>query len=141
MEKRKKEREAGHEAERRSKMLRITNIGGDSVGMGNYWNFATGNRVHIEEAGILPGDRTQRYYKAHPAAILIAAPVLGLAYAVFLPFIGLAMLASVLLKKLFGGLAASAYRGAAFSWQPSEAYLAGKRRSARKSENWEEKKE
>ena len=121
-------------------MLSITNIGGDSVGMGNYWNFSTGDRVHVENDGILPGDKTQRYYKMHPAAVIIAAPVLGLIYAVFLPFIGLAMLASVLLKKLFGGLAQSAYRGAAFSWQPSEAYLAGKRRSIRKDEKKEEEK-
>jgi len=123
-------------------MLSITNIGGDSVGIGNYWNFSTGDRVQIENEGILPGDKTQRYYKVHPAAILIAAPVIGLAYAVFLPFIGIAMLASVLFKKLFGGLAASAYRGAAFSWQPSGAYLAGKRRSLKKAERrGEEKKE
>jgi hypothetical protein len=141
MEKEKKEKEAGHEAERRSKMLSITNIGGDSVGIGNYWNFSTGERVHMENEGVLPGGKTERYYKVHPAAILIAAPVLGLAYAIFLPFIGLAMLASVLFKKLFGGLAASAYRSAAFSWQPSEAYLAGKRRGARKGERREEKKE
>lgn len=122
-------------------MLSITNIGGDSVGMGNYWNFSTGDRVHMENEGVLPGDKTQRYFKVHPAAVLIAAPVLGLAYAVFLPFIGLAMSASMLLKKLFGGLAHSAYRGAAFSWQPSESYLAGKRRGAGKNEKRKEKKE
>ncbi len=121
-------------------MLSITNIGGDSVGAGSYWNFSTGERVHMEEAGVLPGSKTQRYYRLHPAAVLFAAPVLGLVYAVFLPFIGLAMSASLLLKKLFGGLAQSAYRGAAFSWQPSEAYLAGKRRG-RKGEQREEKKE
>jgi len=123
-------------------MLSITNIGGDSVGAGNYWNFSTGNRVHVDKEGILPGDRTQRYYRAHPLAILAAAPVLGLAYAVFLPFIGIAMSASLLFRKLFGGFAASAYRGASFSWHPSEAYLAGKRRSLKKGERpLEEKKE
>lgn len=115
-------------------MLRIANIGGDRVGLGNYWNFSTGDRVHMAGEGILPGDGSQTYYKAPPAAILAAAPVLGLVYAIFLPFIGIAMLASVLLKKMFGGLAQSAYRGAAFSWKPSEAYLAGKRRDAKKVE-------
>ncbi len=122
-------------------MLSITNIGGDRVGTGNYWNFSTGERVHMENEGILPGGKAERYYRVHPAAILVAAPVLGLVYAVFLPFIGLAMSASVLFKKLFGGLAQSAYRGAAFSWQPSESYLAGKRHSTRKGEKREEKKE
>jgi len=139
--KRRKKTEPGQEAERRSKMLSIMNIGGDSVGIGNYWNFSTGDRVHIENEGILPGDKTQRYYKLHPAAILLAAPILGLAYAMFLPFIGLAMLAQVLSRKLFGGLASSAYRGAAFSWQPSEAYLAGKRHRAARGEKKEERKE
>ncbi len=136
-----KEIKAGPEAERRSKMLSIAHIGGDSVGTGNYWNFSTGSRVHMEEAGILPGDKTERYYKVHPLAILIAAPVLGLAYAAFLPFIGIAMSASVLFRKLFGGLAASAYRGAAFSWQPSESYLAGKRHSLKKKRKTNERKE
>jgi hypothetical protein len=121
-------------------MLSIKNIGGDSVGIGNYWNFSTGDRVHMEGAGILPGDKTHTYYKAPPAVILFAAPILGLAYAVFLPFIGIAMFAAVLLRKMFGGLAQSAYRGAAFSWQPSEAYLAGKRRSVKKGEKKEEEK-
>jgi len=115
-------------------MLSIKNIGGDSVGIGNYWNFSTGDRVNMDGAGILPGDKTHTYYKAPPAAILFAAPVLGLAYAVFLPFIGIAMLAAVLLRKMFGGLAQSAYKSAAFSWQPSEAYLAGRKRKISKCE-------
>ena len=127
-----KEIKAGLQGERRSKMLSITNTGGDSVGTGNYWNFSTGNRVHMEKAGVLPGDKSERYYKVHPLAILVAAPVLGLMYAAFLPFIGIAMSVSVLFKRLFGGLAESAYRGAAFSWQPSESYLAGKRRNLRR---------
>ena len=139
MEERKKKIEDGQEAERRSNMLSIANIGGERVGLGNYWNFSTGDRVHMEGEGILPGDKSQTYYKAPPAAILAAAPILGLVYAVFLPFIGIAMLASVILKKLFGGLSQSAYRGAAFSWKPSEAYLAGKRRNAKRAERREEK--
>jgi hypothetical protein len=109
-------------------MLSIKHIGGDIVGTGNYWNFSTGERVHMEDAGILPGDALQTYFKAPPAAILLAGPVLGLVYAVFLPFIGIAMFASVLLKRLFGGLAESAYKGATFSWKPTEAYLAGRKR-------------
>ncbi len=38
------------------KMFRLKNIGGETVGKGNYWNFSTGERVQIEDRGVLPGD-------------------------------------------------------------------------------------
>jgi hypothetical protein len=38
-------------------MLRIKNVGGERVRKGNYWNFSTGDRIHMEEAGTLPGMR------------------------------------------------------------------------------------
>ncbi len=63
--------------------------------------------------------------------------MLGLAYAVFLPFIGVAMLIAVLSKKLFGGAIRTAWKGAAFSWKPSEAYLAGRKRKAGKTDKKE----
>jgi hypothetical protein len=121
-------------------MLRIKNIGGERVRKGNYWNFSTGDRVHMEEAGTLPGDETQRYYRVPPIVILIAGPILGLLYFLFLPFIGVAVFAAVLFKKLSGRLARSAHRGAAFSWKPSEAYLARKKHKAKKGKRSEEEK-
>ncbi len=115
-------------------MLGLKKIGGEAVGAGNYWNFSTGERVRIEESGVLPGDASDSYYKVPPVVILAAGPILGLAYAVFLPFIGIAMLLTVLSKKLFGGVVHSAQKGAAFSWKPSEAYLAGKKGRAKKTD-------
>ncbi len=108
-------------------MFRIRNIGGETVGKGNYWNFSTGERVRIEDRGVLPGNASDSYYKASPVALLIAGPPLGLLYAVFLPFIGIAMLAAVASRKLFGGVLRTAWKGAAFSWKPSEAYLIGRK--------------
>ncbi len=118
-------------------MFRLKNIGGEQVGKGNYWNFSTGERVQIEDRGILPGNSSDSYYRFPPIVMLIAGPILGLAYAVFLPFIGLAMLATVLARKLFGGAARTARKGAAFSWKPSEAYLSGRKRKAGKPEKKE----
>lgn len=113
-------------------MLGLRKIGGTEVGKGNYWNFSTGERVHLSEGGVLPGDGNVSYYKVSPAALLVAAPVLGLAYAVFLPFIGIAVLAAAIGGKVFGGAAAGLWKGAAFSWKPSEAYLAGKKKKEEK---------
>ena len=73
-------------------MLRLKHIGGERVKGGNYWNFSTGERVTIDAGGILPGGSSTTYYSAHPAIILLAGPVLGLAYAVFLPLSGLQLL-------------------------------------------------
>ena len=115
-------------------MLGLKRIGGERVGKGNYWNLSTGERVHIEETGILPGDASKTYYRFHPAVVLVAGPALGLAYAIFLPFIGIAMAVAVLSKKLFVGVTNRVWQGAAFSWKPSEAYLAGKKRKAGKTD-------
>jgi hypothetical protein len=124
-------------------MLAIKKTGGEAVASGYYWNFSNGERVHFSERGVLPGRADETYHMVPPAAVLVAGPVLGLAYAVFLPFIGIAMLLSLAARKLFGGLLQSAYRGAAFSWKPSEAYLVGKKGRSRKtiSKKDEEKKE
>ncbi len=108
-------------------MLQIRHIGGDRVGKGNYWNFSTGDRVTMEAEGILPGNDETLYYKANPLVILAAAPILGLIYAVFLPFIGIAMMLRVAVAKMFGGTAESLSRVATFNWNPSAAYLAGRR--------------
>lgn len=121
-------------------MLKIRNIGGERVGKGNYWNFSTGERVYMEEAGTLPGDETQRYYRVPPIIILIVGPILGLMYFLIFPFIGVAVFAAVLFKKLSGRFARSAHRGAAFGWKPSEAYLARTKHKAKKGERSEEEK-
>jgi len=115
-------------------MIGMRKRGGEMAGKGNYWNFSTGERIHIEDKGVLPGDRSQAYYSARPAVVLLAGPVLGLAYAAFLPFIGIAMLVSLISRKALGGVFGGAWKGASFSWKPSEAYLAGKKRKTRKTD-------
>ena len=85
-------------------MLKLKHIGGERVKGGNYWNFSTGERITIESGKVLPGDSSVTYYNAHPAVILLASPILGLVYATFLPFIGIAVLVKVVGTKLFGGI-------------------------------------
>jgi len=104
--------------------------GGENVGKGTYWDFQTGKRVHIDSEGILPGDEKTTYYRVHPAVLLAIGPVLGLIYAVFLPFIGIGMLVAAVSGKLLGGVAEGLWKGASFSWRPTEAYLAGKKKRA-----------
>lgn len=118
-------------------MFRIEIKGGEKVEKGNYWNVANGERVHFENAGTLPGDSSASYLKFHPAALIVVGPLLGLAYAIFLPFAAIAMVTWVVLQKAFGGLANAVWKAAVFSWQPSEAYLTG--RKTKKDKKQDEK--
>lgn len=122
-------------------MLGISKKGGERARKGNYWNFTNGERIRLEEDGRLPGDSSVTYLKFHPAAILIAGPVLGILYAAFLPFIGIAMLLQVTFEKVMGGIMAKAGSTATFSWSPVRAYLTGKKRKEMKEKAEKEKKE
>ena len=59
--------------------------------------------------------------------VLASAPILGLIYAVFLPFIGIAMFVKILGSKLLGIAVEPVTEGASFGWRPVEAYLTGKK--------------
>ena len=62
--------------------------GGQTVKAGTYWDLENGNRVQMDQEGTLPGSEKTRYIKAPAAVMLMAAPIIGLVFAVFLPFIG-----------------------------------------------------
>lgn len=118
-------------------MARIRHNGGEMAEAGNYWNFSTGERITFEGKGVLPGSASTTYYKAHPVLILAAGPALGLVYAVFLPFIGLAIIGKMIVMKLLGRTAEDLSRAATFNWRPAESYLAG-RDSSKKDEKGED---
>ena len=105
----------------------MLNNGGHTVKAGTYWNLSNGNRVQMEQEGALPGSGTTRYIKAPVAVMLMAAPVIGLLFAVFLPFIGIAMTLSLIGKKLANAATEAAAGSMSFGWRPIEAYLAGKK--------------
>src|SRR5512135_3613079 len=103
---------------------------GNKVGKGTYWNFSTGERIDISTEGVLPGSKNDVYYRLPATGIIALAPVLGLLYAAFLPFIGIAMLVKVVLKKVVSVATAPTQRAASFGWRPSESYLAGKKKGS-----------
>lgn len=122
-------------------MVRVRHRGGEEVGKGNYWNFSTGERVSLDKEGMLPGNADTIYYKANPALILAAGPVLGLIYAAFLPFIGIAMVMRLVFSKLFSERGEGLSRVATFNWRPTEAYLAGRRHAKKRQEKTDRPKE
>ena len=108
--------------------------GGERVGKGTYWNLGNGERVDIQEEGILPGNGKKTYYRMPAAAIIVAAPVLGLMYAAFLPFIGIAMAMKLVGQKMGGRVMETVQGTASFGWRPSESYLSGRKKKAKKDE-------
>jgi hypothetical protein len=75
--------------------------GGDTVRYGFYWN------VKEWEAQIVPKEGaelkgTDAYVRLPLVAVLVLAPLMGAAYAFFLPFIGIAMFLMYLTGRLRG---------------------------------------
>jgi len=67
--------------------------GGDTVKAGFYWNRGKwGAEIVPPEGGALAGTEETIYNRIPWPALMIAAPAMGGAFAMFLPFIGVAML-------------------------------------------------
>ncbi len=100
--------------------------GGQQVGSGTYWDVMTGLRVDMDQEGMLPGGKGARYMKASSGAIVLWGPVLGLAYIILLPIMGIVTAFSLLLQTTLGGVFNLGKSIVSFGWRPSEAYLGGK---------------
>ena len=75
--------------------------GGEAVRFGFYWNVAEWEAQVVPAAGgTLKGEETARYLRLPLLAVLIVAPLMGAAFAMFLPFIGIAMVAMFLMGRL-----------------------------------------
>ena len=105
-------------------MFRYT--GGQTVGSGTYWDVMTGTRVDFDQEGTLPGGNRAKYLKASSGAILLLGPILGLAYVVLMPIMGIVTALSLMVQKTLGGLFSLGKYIVSFGWRPSEAYLGGK---------------
>jgi len=112
--------------------------GGDRVGKGTYWNLGNGERVDIKDEGTLPGEANKAFYRMPAAAIIVVAPVLGLLYAAFLPFIGIAMFVKLVAQKIGGGAMETVQGSASFGFRPSESYLSGKKKGKKDEASREE---
>lgn len=102
--------------------------GGNKAAQGTYWNLSTGQRVDVHEEGVLPGDGGAMFIRMNPAMLLLVGPLIGLLFAVFLPFIGIAMTLYLIGKKVADGAAQIAVKSTTFGWKPIEAYLEGRRK-------------
>jgi hypothetical protein len=77
--------------------------GGDTVKAGFYWNRGKlGAEVIAAQGGTLPGGTDLVYTRIPWPALLVIAPVMGGAFAMFLPFLGLAMLAKYAFDAVIG---------------------------------------
>jgi len=101
--------------------------GGHKVQAGTYWNMANGERVDLDQEGVLPGSGQDMYIKAPAVMAIAAGPVLGLVFAMFLPFIGIAMTLGLVGRKLGEAVSEAAAGSMSFGWRPIEAYLAGRK--------------
>jgi len=77
--------------------------GGERVKAGFYWNPAKwGADIVPVEGGALPGGAGTKYVRVAWPILLVAAPVMGGVFAMFLPFIGVAMLVQLGVHALTG---------------------------------------
>jgi hypothetical protein len=110
-------------------------IGGTAAKNGFYWNLGKWEMTMVpKQGGILPGDASDKFLKVPVIALLFLAPMMGAAYAMFLPFIGFALLFTFLGKKALVAAGVGAVGvGATMTqdWQAGEAYLAGKKKDAK----------
>ena len=110
----------------------LTYKGGHAVGKGTYWDLASGRRVDLLSDAILVGTGKTTYIKMPSAVMLALSPVIGLLYAVLMPFIGLATVAVLAGRIALDGLYTMAAKSISFGWRPGHAFLAGKRKKNEK---------
>jgi hypothetical protein len=117
-------------------------IGGTAAKSGFYWNLGKWEMTMVpKQGGILPGGATDRYLRVPVLALLVVAPLMGAVYAMFLPFIGFAMVFTFLGKKALALGRSGAVDVAATmtpDWRPGEAYLASSRKAVPDPENGED---
>ena len=114
--------------------------GGHRVEPGTYWNTSTGERFDVAQAQDLPGTESTIYLRAKSGLVLLAGPILGLCFAVFLPFIGIVMAMGQLGRKVRESAVGHAVQSVSFGWRPVEAYLAGRKRKKAERTKKKEKK-
>ena len=103
--------------------------GGERVKAGFYLNAATWEVTTLSgQGGTLAGTASDRYLRVPTLGLLVFAPLMGALYAIFLPFIGIAMVVQYLARRTAAGvitLARSVMAAVSPAWRPGEAYFAG----------------
>jgi hypothetical protein len=77
--------------------------GGDTVKRGFYASMTRWTIEMIEpETGELAGEADERYFRVPVPVMLVAAPLMGAAFVIFLPFIGFVLLGKAVWTKMAG---------------------------------------
>lgn len=105
--------------------------GNETVQPGFYVNLRGLSFEAVEQPKALPGNSSATYRRVPVLAMLAAAPLIGLIFLVFLPFIGIAMVGHLLAGKATELVADTARAGARVlrpNWEPSLAFLSRSKR-------------
>jgi len=108
--------------------------GGQRVVSGTYWAAMTGARIDFDQEGTLPGGDGTTYFKAPSGAVLLLAPILGLAYVVVMPIMGIVTALALMIQKALGVLFSMSKYIFTFGWRPTHAFLGGKNKKQNDSE-------
>lgn len=111
--------------------------GNQTVPPGIYFNLKTLNFKSMDDEGQLPGPETETWRNVPVLFMLIAAPVIGGAFALFLPLIGFVLVGALMVKWAAHVLAITLNgvgRVLRPAWQPALAFLSRGRRGAPKKE-------
>jgi|GEM_PF-3850573 len=84
--------------------------GKQTVQPGFYMSIARKELLNFEETERLPGTEQDIFYSVPVILVLIAGPFIGLLYVMFLPFISLAMVTTLLSKKIVYRIAPNYFR-------------------------------
>jgi len=67
-------------------------------------------------------------------ALALAAPLIGLAYVVLLPIIGITATVVLAGRRLMAGMFHATGKCVSFGWRPGSAYLSGKKKKSNKEQ-------
>lgn len=118
--------------------------GNQTVGPGIYFNAKTLHFKSMDEEGQLPGPETEVWRDVPVLFMLIAAPIIGGAFALFLPLIGFVLVGALVVKWAAHVLVITLNgigRVLQPAWQPALAFLSRGRRGKAKKETPAEKEE
>lgn len=124
--------------------------GGQTVKKGVYWDSERNTKIVIDSEGVLPGNKSEIYFKLPESYLLIPLLLLGLFLSMALPY-GMGVLAFIVIIILTAtlytaGLASLRLfkemlgKTATFDYTPTKAYMTGKKtkktnKEAKETEN------
>lgn len=106
----------------------LTQKTGHTVGKGMYRDSASRQRVDVPGQEVLTGRGAATYAGMSSGIMLLTGPVMGLLYAVLMPFIGIVTVAALAAGTLATGFYNLAVKSVSFGWRPGNAYLSGKKK-------------